>query len=604
MAKFGRLVRSGLGRAKYHRGNGGASNDEPASVATSDTASLASSHSIEAGARVLTSSRLEELEADRLTWTQIRACLIAGAGFFTDAYDLFIINIVANMLAYVYYREPTLPKNWDLAVKVATQVGTLVGQLVFGWMGDRFGRQRIYGFELMIIIIGTIMSAFSASAVHGFNVLTTLTIMRFVVGFGVGGDYPLSATITSEYASTRLRGAMTAAIFAMQGFGILASAIVSAIVIVAFKSAIEDDIDNLDLAWRLCLGIGAIPGIITVYFRLTMKETPRYQKEQARRQQALDDAQRATEALEKGPKALKSPLLSEKAPSIDDPEPASLPCAPEGSDSGGSSPPGSHQPSTNFPNEKGQTSTTSSPTAAAVASAAPVAPTGNENYWSEFAAHYRQWRYLKTLLACSGCWFCLDVAFYGINLNNGIILNAIGYSSNTSPYESLHKQSIGNIIVNLMGTVPGYWLTVFTIEKLGRKTIQAGGFFILVVLFTILGFAYHPILDASVALFIVFFTLAQLFSNFGPNTTTFVYPSEVFPTRFRSTSHGISAASGKLGAIVAQAGFSQLKDIGGKDAFVPHLLEIFALFMLIGFGLTFLLPETKGRTLEEINGEE
>ncbi|KAJ1964078.1 hypothetical protein H4R35_007179, partial [Dimargaris xerosporica] len=59
-----------------------------------------------------------------------------------------------------------------------------------------------------------------------------------------------------------------------------------------------------------------------------------------------------------------------------------------------------------------------------------------------------------------------------------------------------------------------------------------------------------------------------------------------------------------LGAIVAQAGFSQLKDIDGKDAFVPHLLEIFALFMLIGFGLTFLLPETKGRTLEEINGEE
>ncbi|KAJ1970904.1 hypothetical protein H4R35_005586 [Dimargaris xerosporica] len=602
MAKFGQLVQSGLNRVKYHRGNAGTSNDESASRATSDTASLASNRSIEAGTRVPATSRLEELETERLTWTQIRACLIAGAGFFTDAYDLFVINIVANMLAYVYYRQPTLPKNWDLAVKVATQVGTLVGQLVFGWLGDRFGRQRIYGFELMIIIIGTIMSAFSASAVHGFNVLTTLTIMRFVVGFGVGGDYPLSATITSEYASTRLRGAMTSAIFAMQGFGILASAIVSAIVVAAFQSAIEEDIDNLDLAWRLCLGIGAIPGIITIYFRLTMKETPRYQKEQARRQQALEDAQRAAEGLDEDPKALKSPLLSEKALSINDPELASPPYAAESSNSGGSSPRGSHQQDANFSNEKSQIATVSSP--AVVAAATPVAPTGNENYWTEFAAHYRQWKYLKVLLACSGCWFCLDVAFYGINLNNGIILNAIGYSSSSSPYESLHKQSIGNIIVNLMGTVPGYWLTVFTIEKLGRKMIQAGGFFILVVLFTILGFAYHPILDASVALFIVFFTLAQLFSNFGPNATTFVYPSEVFPTRFRSTSHGISAASGKLGAIVAQAGFSQLKDIGGKDAFVPHLLEIFALFMLIGFGLTFLLPETKGRTLEEINGEE
>ncbi|KAJ1908645.1 hypothetical protein IWQ60_011604, partial [Tieghemiomyces parasiticus] len=92
--------------------------------------------------------------------------------------------------------------------------------------------------------------------------------------------------------------------------------------------------------------------------------------------------------------------------------------------------------------------------------------------------------------------------------------------------------------------------------------------------------------------------------NFGPNTTTFIYPSEVFPTRFRTTSHGLSAASGKLGAIVAQAGFSQLRDIGGTNAFVPHIIQIFAIFMLIGFGFTFFLPETKGRTLEEISGED
>ncbi|KAG8937788.1 Inorganic phosphate transporter pho84, partial [Tulasnella sp. 408] len=92
--------------------------------------------------------------------------------------------------------------------------------------------------------------------------------------------------------------------------------------------------------------------------------------------------------------------------------------------------------------------------------------------------------------------------------------------------------------------------------------------------------------------------------NFGPNTTTFIIPGEVFPTRYRSTSHGISAASGKLGAIVAQVGFARLKDIGGKNAWINHILEIFALFMLTGIFSTFLVPETKGRTLEELNGEE
>jgi MFS transporter, PHS family, inorganic phosphate transporter len=68
--------------------------------------------------------------------------------------------------------------------------------------------------------------------------------------------------------------------------------------------------------------------------------------------------------------------------------------------------------------------------------------------------------------------------------------------------------------------------------------------------------------------------MANFFQNFGPNTTTFVVPGEAFPTRYRSTAHGISAASGKLGAIVAQVGFARLKDIGGpvgKSHFVGHM---------------------------------
>ena len=58
-----------------------------------------------------------------------------------------------------------------------------------------------------------------------------------------------------------------------------------------------------------------------------------------------------------------------------------------------------------------------------------------------------------------------------------------------------------------------------------------------------------------------------------------------------------------MGAIVAQVGFARLKDIGGKNNFVKHILEIFALFMLTGVFSTLLLPETKGRTLEDLSNE-
>jgi MFS transporter, PHS family, inorganic phosphate transporter len=79
----------------------------------------------------------------------------------------------------------------------------------------------------------------------------------------------------------------------------------------------------------------------------------------------------------------------------------------------------------------------------------------------------------------------------------------------------------------------------------------------------------------------------------------------VFPTRYRSTAHGISAACGKLGAVIAQVVFSPLKDKGGvTNGWVNHLMQIFALFMLIGFFLSWLIPETNGRTLEDLCGEE
>src|SRR6266436_4087298 len=103
--------------------------------------------------------------------------------------------------------------------------------------------------------------------------------------------------------------------------------------------------------------------------------------------------------------------------------------------------------------------------------------------------------------------------------------------------------------------------------------------------------------------FVFLYCLANFFQNFGPNVTTFVVPGEAFPTRYRSTGHGISAASGKLGAVVAQVGFARMKDIGGPNQFIKHILEIFAFFMLTGIFSTLLIPETMGRTLEEMSNE-
>lgn len=112
--------------------------------------------------------------------------------------------------------------------------------------------------------------------------------------------------------------------------------------------------------------------------------------------------------------------------------------------------------------------------------------------------------------------------------------------------------------------------------------------------------------------FVVMYSLTFFFANFGPNATTFIVPAEVFPARFRSTCHGISSASGKLGAIVGAFGFlylQQSNDQSKTDAGYPlgtgvkNSLIVLSVVSVLGFFCTFLVPETRGRSLEEISGE-
>ena len=76
------------------------------------------------------------------------------------------------------------------------------------------------GIELMIIVTSTFAQALAGSgpAVH---IIGVLTMLRFIMGVGIGGDYPLSAVITSEFAATRSRGRLMTAVFASQGWGYL-----------------------------------------------------------------------------------------------------------------------------------------------------------------------------------------------------------------------------------------------------------------------------------------------------------------------------------------------------------------------------------------------
>ncbi|KAG6418204.1 hypothetical protein SASPL_120404 [Salvia splendens] len=513
---------------------------------------------------------LDALDTAKTQLYHFTTILIAGMGFFTDAYDLFSISLITKLLGRIYYttnlnapKPGTLPPKVSSAVTGVALVGTLAGQLFFGWLGDKMGRKKVYGLTLILMIVCSIASGLSFGKSPK-GVMATLCFFRFWLGFGIGGDYPLSATIMSEYANKKTRGAFIAAVFAMQartGFGILTSGIVALIVSAAFDHAYNapsyadnaagSTVPEADYIWRIIVMFGALPAALTFYWRMKMPETARYT--------ALV-AKNAKQAAQDMAKVLNVDLEAEE--------------------------------------EKVEKYADKS-----------------SNSFGLFSREFAR-RHGMHLLGTTSTWFLLDIAFYSNNLFQKDIFTAVGWIPKPETMNAVHevfRVARAQTLVALFATVPGYWFTVAFIDIIGRFTIQIVGFFFMTVFMFALAFPYdHWTKKDNRIGFVIMYALTFFFANFGPNATTFVVPAEIFPARLRSTCHGISAAAGKAGAIIGAFGFlyaAQPKDPSKRDHGYPagigikNTLIVLGCVNLLGLFFTFLVPEAKGKSLEEMSGE-
>ncbi|KAJ7959275.1 Phosphate transporter [Quillaja saponaria] len=497
---------------------------------------------------------LDALDSARTQWYHLTTIVIAGMGFFTDAYDLFCISTVSKLLGRLYYFDPDSGKPGKLPTPVnnlvvgMALVGTLTGQLVFGYLGDKLGRKKVYGITLVLMVICAICSGLSFGS-SAKSVIGTLCFFRFWLGFGIGGDYPLSATIMSEYANKKTRGAFIAAVFAMQGVGIIFAGLVSMLLSKIFlnyygdappysKDRVFSTQPEADFLWRIVLMIGALPALVTYYWRMKMPETGRYTAliEGNAKQAAADMAS----VLQIDIQGEQDKLAQFKA----------------------------------------------------------------ANDYSLFSNEFVR-RHGRHLIGTMSTWFLLDIAFYSQNLTQKDIFPAMGLVDKdieVNAIKEVFQTSRAMFVVALLGTFPGYWFTVFSIEKLGRFKIQLVGFFMMSVFMLIIGIKYEYLKNHSLQ-FAILYGLTFFFANFGPNSTTFVLPAELFPTRVRSTCHALSAAAGKLGAMVGVFVVQSYTLNGNLDR-IQRAMYGLAITNMIGFGCTFLVTETKGRSLEEISGED
>ncbi|WP_020375023.1 MFS transporter [Sulfobacillus thermosulfidooxidans] len=441
---------------------------------------------------------LEEAGLSRFHW---RTWLTAGMGFFTDAYDLFIIGVVTSLLTPIWHLT-TL----DLMLLNSTALfAAVLGALLFGRLMDRLGRKTVYGIEAMLLTGGAILSAFAPN-------IWLLLLFRFIVGIGVGGDYPMSGIIMSEYSNRKRRGFLVNAVFAMQGFGLLVGPAVAAGLL---ASGVPDA-----AAWRLMLGLGAIPAGVVIWLRRSIAETPHFMLG------ARGDAAGAAQVV-------------------------------------------------------------SDLTATSVTTARRVQPLASSG-----RVLFTNRRFLLTLIGTAFSWMFLDMAFYGNSVSSALVMKTL------SPTGTLLDHTLTSMVIFLVAAVPGYWISALTIDRLGRKFIQVMGFAVMAVAYGILWLA--PGITQQTTEFLLVYGVSYLFIEFGPNSTTFVFPSEVFPVTVRGLGFGISASAGKFGAAIAAFLFPVLL----VQLHLSGTMGLLAGISVLGVLLTLLaLRESKGLTLRDASQE-
>jgi MFS transporter, PHS family, inorganic phosphate transporter len=446
----------------------------------------------------------QALDDSKINRFQITTMFVSGMGFFTDAYDLFVIGIVVSLLKTQW----TLTTNQVSWVNSATLLASAFGAFIFGRIADMLGRKRIYGYEVLILAAGAIASAFSPNYVF-------LIVCRVILGIGIGGDYPVSATIMSEYSGKQSRGRMVGLVFSMQGLGLIVGPLLASILLASGMS------DNL--VWRLLLGFGALPGLAVFYLRRQIHETPRF----AMAGGAHEEAQAAI--------------------------------------------------------------------ASATGTEVAVAPGESKAKLSQgvmdgFYKIVRNKRLLIWLIGTAGGWMLLDFCYYGNTISSPEILKLL------NPSATILDNTLTQLAIFAVFALPGYAVAILLLDKTGRKSIQVMGFTMMALMYLLIGLI--PGVTTAVVPFLLLFGVSYFFTEFGPNTTTFIYPAELFPTEVRTTGHGLSAGAGKLGAF---AGAFLFPDFLASSIGLTGAMIIAGVVATIGLMLTVVtLPEPRGKSLEEL----
>ena len=214
---------------------------------------------------------LERLEKLPVGSFHYKLLVVTGLGWLFDSMDTGLISFVLPLLA----------KEWNLTPEQVGWIGSVgligmaLGAVLAGTIADKFGRKNVFAATVILYSVSTGLCAISWS-------YESLLFFRFLVGFGLGGELPVAATLMSEYAPTALRGRFIVLLESFWGVGWLVAALISYLLIPKF-------------GWEVAFIIGALPALYVFLIRLHMPESIRYLISKGR----VDEARKIIFTLEK-----------------------------------------------------------------------------------------------------------------------------------------------------------------------------------------------------------------------------------------------------------------------------------------------------------------
>jgi MFS family permease len=199
---------------------------------------------------------------DRLPWSSWHWLIVVslGATWILDGLEVTLAGAVGGILT----RHETLGLTDTEVGATATcyLTGAVLGALLFGYGTDRFGRKKLFFITVAVYLIGTALSAFSWN-------FWSYALFRAITGAGIGGEYAAINSAIDELIPARVRGRVDLIINGSYWVGAAMGAAATLVLLDPRRIPIW-------LGWRCAFGIGATLGLIVIFFRRWIPESPRW----------------------------------------------------------------------------------------------------------------------------------------------------------------------------------------------------------------------------------------------------------------------------------------------------------------------------------------